>query len=381
MIKIVTVIGARPQIIKSAAISRQIRENFKAEIEEIIIHTGQHYDANMSDVFFNELGIPRENYNLRVGSASHGKQTADMLAGIEGLIQKEMPDYLLVYGDTNSTLAGALAAVKTGIPVIHVEAGLRSFNKSMPEEINRIVTDHSSTFLFSPTQTAVNNLRDEGLINSKAGNYSVDNPAVFNSGDIMLDNAQYYSKIASSKSTILNNLGINEKEFVLVTVHRESNTNDETRLRNIFNALIDLSEKHKMNIVMPLHPRTILALKKNSGLYNRLLHLPLFKIIEPVSFLDMIKLETNCSMIMTDSGGVQKEAYFYGKGCVIFRDETEWIEIVEAGAAICAGTDNARIVSAYEKLLPYKMRAQNELFGNGNAAAHICNTILKAHYR
>ncbi len=379
MIKIVTVIGARPQIIKAAAINRQIRENFKNDIEEIIIHTGQHYDANMSEVFFDELGIPKENYNLKAGSSNHGVQTANMLIGIEEILLEENPDYLLIYGDTNSTMAAAIAAVKLSIPVVHVEAGLRSFNKSMPEEINRIVTDHCSTFLFSPTETAINNLANEGLKNNSSGRFSIDNPAVFNSGDVMLDNALYFSKLASAKSTILNDLSLNDTKYVLATIHRESNTIDNTNIINIFEEIINLSRKYKQTFVIPLHPRTVLVLKKISELWYRVSHLPLIKIIEPVSFLDMIMLETNCTMIMTDSGGVQKEAYFYGKPCVILREETEWIEIVESGSAICTAADRMMIRDAFEKLLAHKTIVKQELFGNGNAAAIICNEILKAN--
>ncbi len=255
MLKILTIIGARPQIIKSAALSRAIRTDYADQIQEIILHTGQHYDENMSQVFFDEMGIPEADYNLSVGSGTHARQTAAMIEGIEGVIEKENPDWLVLYGDTNSTLAGSIAAVKMGVPVAHIEAGLRSFNKTMPEEINRITCDHCSTLLFSPTQTGINNLKKEGFSMGAAPPYSVNNPGTFHCGDVMYDNAIHFSDIAEEGSDILKRLNIEDERFILATIHRDNNTDIPDRLQSIFNAIITISREQK--VILPLHPRTL----------------------------------------------------------------------------------------------------------------------------
>ena len=266
MIKIVTVIGARPQIIKAAALSRAIKKHFYKDIKEVIVHTGQHYDANMSQVFIDELGIPEPNYNLNIGSASHGIQTAGMIEGIEKILLAENPDYLILYGDTNSTLAGAVAASKIHIPIVHIEAGLRSFNKSMPEEINRIMCDHASTLLFSPTKTGLKNLLHEGFSESKKKPFVADKPGIFHCGDIMFDNSLYFKKIAEKNSSVVEMYNLKDKQFVLGTIHRDNNTDQPERLNAIFRALNSISRENKMLIVLPLHPRTS---KKLEGVLDK----------------------------------------------------------------------------------------------------------------
>jgi UDP-GlcNAc3NAcA epimerase len=380
MIKIVTIIGARPQIIKAAAISRAIQTYFPDKINEIIVHTGQHYDDNMSNVFFDELDIPRPKYNLNVGSSSHGSQTAKMIEGIEEILLTIKPDYILLYGDTNSTLAGAIAASKIHIPVIHVEAGLRSYNKKMPEEINRILTDHCSTFLFPPTQTGLNNLIHEGFATNSSGPYNIDNPRIVNLGDVMLDNSLYFSDIAHKKSSILNTLNIQKDQFILCTIHRNDNTDDPARLEAIFQGLNQLSIENKITIVVPLHPRTKKNLEKlNTELTQKMADNQLLLMTEPVSFLDIIILEKFSKIVITDSGGVQKEAYFFGKPCLIVRNETEWIEIVEAGMAHLVEPHQI-LNKAKEVLENYPTNFDPFIFGDGQAAKRILEEILSAHY-
>ncbi|MEN9914759.1 MAG: hypothetical protein RL528_1520, partial [Bacteroidota bacterium] len=318
MKKIITVIGARPQIIKAAAISRAIKNNFSDKILEVIVHTGQHYDENMSQIFFEELEIPFPNYNLNVGSGSHGEQTAKMLEGLENIYVQEKPDAVIVYGDTNSTIAGALAAAKIHIPVIHIEAGLRSFNKAMPEEINRIACDHMSTLLFTPSETGHRNLLNEGIKNDQKEAATIDNPKIYLCGDIMYDNSLYFSAMSEQKSKILKELEITTDEFILCTIHRDTNTDDKTNLNAIFRALLRIQKTSNLKIVLPLHPRT--KEKLNSHLDENLLteinKNKNFKIIPPLGFLDIISLEKNARLIITDSGGLQKEAFFFQKPCV-----------------------------------------------------------------
>lgn len=378
MIKIITIIGARPQIIKAAAISRAIRNNFSNRISEIIVHTGQHYDINMSKVFFDELEIPKPDYNLNIGSASHGKQTALMIEGIEKILLNEKPHSIILYGDTNSTLAGAVAAAKIHIPVFHIEAGLRSFNKKMPEEINRIVCDHASTLLFSPTLTGFNNLIREGFDPDTKPPYTIDNPRIYHCGDVMLDNSIYFSEVAEKKSGILKQLNLSPGKFILTTIHRDNNTDNPERLNAIFSALKNIAESQNINIVLPIHPRTSKLLRNNlrTGLYQAIKNNPLIKIISPVSFLDMIVLEKNTEMIFTDSGGVQKEAYFFQKPCIIMRSETEWKEIVENKAAIIADADETRILNAYEHFKKSNKILFPPIFGNGKASEFICKEII-----
>jgi len=379
MIKILTIVGARPQFIKASAISRAIRDNFSNEITELIVHTGQHYDDNMSSVFFREMEIPEPAYNLEVGSGKHGKQTADMMAGIESILTKENPNAVLIYGDTNSTLAGALAASKIHIPVIHVEAGLRSFNKSMPEEINRIVTDHVSTLLFSPTEKGIENLLKEGISNNTEKPYHIDNPGVFHCGDIMYDNALYFSKVAEDKSNLLASLKLKNNSYVLVTLHRDINTDVPERLNSIFKAIERISEKGDTKFVIPLHPRT----RKKWGelpdetLKDIIENNNLITIIPAVSYLDFICLEKNAKLIMTDSGGVQKESYFFEKPCMIMRDETEWVELLELGTAQLCGADEEKIVQSYKELIGKKDLTFPEIYGDGHAAKFILKKILE----
>lgn len=376
--KILTVVGARPQIIKAAAVSRAITNHFGTKLQEVIVHTGQHYDAAMSQVFFNELGIPQPNHNLNTGSGMHGAQTALMMVGLEKLILEEKPNAVLVYGDTNSTLAGALAAAKLHVPVVHVEAGLRSFNKSMPEEINRITCDHASTLLFTPTQSGLQNLLNEGFKKNIRESYNIDNPGVFFCGDVMFDNSMHYSILAAKESTILNRLELSaETPFILATIHRDNNTDNPLRLNDIFNSLTAVSEKTGMKIILPLHPRTkkmmsqILSETQLSEIENG----NQIQLTEPASFLDMIQLESHAELIITDSGGVQKEAYFFKKPCVILRPQTEWVELVENGNAMLVDADSERLELAVELLLRKKDYTWPAFYGDANAAQFICTTI------
>ena len=370
MIKIVTIIGARPQIIKAAALSRAIKEKFSNEIEEIIVHTGQHYDENMSQVFFDELGIPAPNYNLGIGSGKHGAQTSKMIEGIEEILLKENPDYLVVYGDTNSTLAGAIAASKIHIPIVHIEAGLRSFNKAMPEEINRICCDHCSTMLFSPTATGYQNLINEGFDPRNKKPFTIDNPGIYHCGDVMYDNSMFFGSTDNRQQTTDN------RQYILCTIHRNNNTDEPERLNSIVRALLRLSKEEE--IIIPLHPRTkkLLDVNLSPDIYNELVNNERIHIIPPASFLEMIKLEKNANIVLTDSGGVQKEAYFFKKPCIIIRSETEWKEIVECGAAIIADANEDNIVNGYYHFKDNKISEYPELFGDGKAAEFICNELI-----
>jgi UDP-GlcNAc3NAcA epimerase len=378
-IKIVTIIGARPQIIKAAALSRAIRTKYPEQIEEIIVHTGQHYDENMSEVFFEELDIPKPDYNLSVGSASHGVQTARMIEGIEEILVKEKPDYIVLYGDTNSTLAGAVAASKLHVPVAHIEAGLRSFNKSMPEEINRILCDHCSTLLFSPTKTGFDNLVKEGFNPRAIAPFHADNPCIYHCGDVMFDNSLHFASIAEDNSPVLTKHKLIPNTFILSTIHRDNNTDQPERLNSIFRALLEISKLSGQQIVLPIHPRTIKMLphKLEKVLFERVISNSEILIIPPASFLDMIVLEKNASMVITDSGGVQKEAYFFEKPCIILRSETEWKEIVEVGAAIIANADEERIITAWKSFQHNDNLKFTPVFGNGKAAEFICEELLK----
>lgn len=379
MIKILTVIGARPQIIKAAALSRAITNSFSDKLKEIIVHTGQHYDNNMSEVFFDELNIPRPDYNLNVGSGSHGKQTASMIEGIEEILLKEKPACIVLYGDTNSTLAGAVAASKINIPVVHIEAGLRSFNKSMPEEVNRIMCDHVSTLLFSPTKTGYQNLMKEGFKENNPAPFSADNPKVFHCGDVMYDNSLYFSEVAEERTDILQKNELQKNEFILATIHRNNNTDDPDRINSLFSALHKIANENEVKVVLPLHPRTAKLLSKNltSELYSNIKLNKFIQIIEPVSFLEMIALEKNALLVMTDSGGVQKEAFFFKKPCIILRSETEWVELVECGSAKVVDADEKKIIAAFNDFKNAKDLKFANLFGDGKAAEFICNEIIK----
>jgi len=379
MKKIVTIIGARPQIIKSAAISRAVEKKFSDNLEEIVVHTGQHYDENMSKVFFDELGIPKPQYNLGVGSGSHGKQTAEMLVGIEVVLEKEKPDALVVYGDTNSTLAGATAAAKMDIPIVHIEAGLRSYNKSMPEEVNRVVCDHLSTLLFSPTKSGFLNLKKEGFSDTNQPPFTPDNAKIYHCGDIMYDNSLFFSELANNKNTVINEYGLDKTPFYLSTIHRGSNTDNPKHLNEIFKAFLEVMDEHEDKVlVLPLHPRTKNCMDQHlsKDILSKIESNERIKIIPPVSFLNIIALEKNCELVITDSGGLQKEAFFFKKPCVILRPETEWVEIVENGNAIITDYHKDQIIDAIKHFSLNTDLTYPDFYGDGKAAEFICSEIV-----
>jgi len=363
--KILTIVGARPQFIKAASVSRAIKkhnlESLDSQVTEVLVHTGQHYDYGMSRIFFEELEIPKPNYNLGVGSGTHSKMTGAILERIEEVLFDERPDAVLVYGDTNSTLAGALAAAKLHIPVAHVEAGLRSFNRQMPEEINRVLTDHLSSFLFCPTETAVENLKKEGIRED-----------VFKVGDVMFDSFLFNKQLAEKKSMILSDLGVKSKSFCLVTVHREENTTNWGRLTGIFEAFNELATPN-CPFVAPLHPRTKKALYELGG--DRFAG-PNVRFLDPISYLDMIMLETHAKMILTDSGGIQKEAYFAKTPCITLRDQTEWVELVERGTNLVVSTGKEGIIGAYGKMANCRIDFNLNLYGNGKASERFLDIII-----
>ncbi|MCF8475385.1 MAG: UDP-N-acetylglucosamine 2-epimerase (non-hydrolyzing) [Emcibacter sp.] len=353
--KILTVIGARPQFIKAATVSREIAKH--NELQEIIVHTGQHYDANMSDIFFQQMQIPTPNYTLGVSGLSHGAMTGQMLEKIEDILLKEKPDWVLVYGDTNSTLSGALAASKLHIPIAHVEAGLRSFNMKMPEEQNRILTDRLSSLLLCPTSTAIDNLHKEGYENLSA--------KIVNVGDVMQDAAIFYEDLASIplsiKSTDLN------KPFVLATVHRAENTDDAYRLISIVNALNEINKI--CPVIVPLHPRTQTKIEKLDVCLEA-------EVIDPVGYLQIIYLLKKCQIVLTDSGGLQKEAFFFSKPCVTMREETEWVELISGGYNLLTGSDKKRILSGFSQMRNKVISDNNKLYGGGNAARYIVSELI-----
>lgn len=360
MIRIITIVGARPQFVKAAMLSRAIsmRNKEGMSFEEKLIHTGQHYDENMSRVFFHEMGILKPTWQLHCGNHTHGAMTGQMLMDIEKILTDNQPDYVLVYGDTNSTLAGALAASKLHIPVVHVEAGLRSFNKAMPEEINRILTDHVSSILCCPTQTAVQNLHKENITKG-----------VYHVGDIMHDAALLFGKEAEQRSTILQTLGLSPKEFLLCTVHRAENTDSQERLCQIAQAWTEIAASER--IVIPLHPRTRIYLEK----YNLLATLqqqPNILLTDPLGFLDMVMLERNARIILTDSGGIQKEAYFHKTPCITLREETEWTETIESGWNQLAGFHAKDIIKC---LSTSNDRKEIQEYGDGNTAQKILDLL------
>jgi UDP-GlcNAc3NAcA epimerase len=378
-IKIINLVGARPQIIKASAISRAIKTTFPGKINEIIVHTGQHYDRELSQVFFEELEIHKPHYNLGVGSARHGKQTGLMITGIEDILLSEKPDCLIIYGDTNSTLAGALAASKQHFPVIHIEAGLRSFNKVMPEELNRIVSDHASTLLFAPTNAAFKNLMAEGFKPDNSPPYNIDNPKIYLTGDIMYDNTLFFASLAGKKKIkMLEKLEIEKDKFILVTIHRDTNTDDIGRLKAILTTLLSLAVEYKFTLVMPFHPRTAISLKNNLGdLYKELNDSNYIRIIPPVSYLEMTLLEKEALMIITDSGGVQKESHFFKKPCLVLRKETEWIELIKNGTAKLVDADPKRIRQEFLGFMDsHSVLEYPGFYGDGKAAEFILNEIL-----
>jgi UDP-GlcNAc3NAcA epimerase len=369
-VKIATIIGARPQFIKAApvsrAISKQNLESNGAQIEDIVIHTGQHYDHNMSQVFFEQLMIHPPKYNLEVGSGAHGEMTGIMLGRIEEVLLKEKPEFVLVYGDTNSTLAGALAAAKLFIPVAHVEAGLRSFNRRMPEEVNRVLTDHLSDLLFCPTETSVRNLTNEGIIEG-----------VFQTGDVMYDAFRFHKEQALKSSPILSQLNLRPKEYSLATVHRQESTDEHEALSNIFNALEKIAAKD-CPLIIPLHPRTKKVLEQSHSKQRKN---PWMYLISPVGYLDMIALESQAKVILTDSGGIQKEAYFAQIPCVTLRDETEWLETLEDGWNHLGGRDSSTILQAYQAALRSNRGDQSKPYGDGSASRLILQHMLVASDR
>ncbi len=355
--KIVTVVGARPQFIKAAAVSREIAKH--PEITECIIHTGQHYDDNMSAVFFREMQISAPDYHLTINALNHGAMTGRMLEKIEGILDKEKPDFVLVYGDTNSTLAGALAAKKLHLKILHVEAGLRSFNMRMPEEINRILTDRVSDILCCPTIKAVENLKKEGFENFPC--------RVILTGDVMLDAVLFYRKMAESKSRIIENLNLRGIHYALCTIHREENTDDLNRLSEIVGALNKIAQE--MKIVLPMHPRTMKRLKAGNIKMA-------FSPIEPIGYFDMLELLRHTKIVLTDSGGVQKEAFFFKKPCVTLRNETEWTELVEHGYNMIAGTKEEGIYACYTAMKELNIPFDIDLYGDGNASRDIVKAMI-----
>lgn len=357
MKKIVTILGARPQFVKAAVLSRIIAK-YNA-VEEVIIHTGQHYDANMSDIFFEEMEIPKPKYNLAINGMSHGAMTGQMLMEIEAVLMKENPDLVVVYGDTNSTLAGALASKKMNIKVVHVEAGLRSFNMKMPEEINRILTDRISDLLLCPTDTAIENLQMEGFANLPS--------KMVKCGDIMKDAVEFYGKISDGRSSIISRLKLIPNEFVLATIHRQENTDNLEKLNEIFEGL-QLINKEKQ-VVLPLHPRTKAIFEQHHLNYG-------IKIIDPVGYFDMLELLKKCNLVVTDSGGLQKEAFFNKKHCIIAREETEWIELVANGFAKIVGSDKEKMLQSFNNFQDSTANFEMDLFGE-NVGEKVYGEILK----
>ena len=364
MLRILTVLGARPQFIKAAAVSRALGR--RPDVVEVLVHTGQHFDANMSAVFFDELGIRAPDHNLGIAGGTHGEQTGRMLAAVEQVLLAERPDWVLVYGDTNSTLAGALAASKLRLRLAHVEAGLRSFNRAMPEEVNRVLTDHVSDLLFAPTDAAVRNLAAEGISGDR----------VRQTGDVMYDTALHFAALSEAGSRILEELALASGEYALATVHRQENTDDPGRLRCIVDALVEVARD--LPVVLPLHPRTRAALDA-AGLLDRAERA--LQVAPPLGYLDMVRLERHACVIATDSGGVQKEAFFHGVPCVTLRDETEWVELVDAGwNRLAAPTDAASVVATVRTAIAERRhtRVRPTVYGTGTAAeavaAGLCET-------
>lgn len=354
--KILTVVGARPQFVKAAVLSRKIQQT--EGMEEILVHTGQHFDDNMSEIFFKEMSIPKPNYSLKTGGKSHGVMTGQMMMELEPIVVKEKPDILLVYGDTNSTLAGALVAAKLHIPIAHVEAGLRSFNMNMPEEINRILTDRISQWLFCPTGVAKKNLLGEGLAPEK----------IHVVGDIMYDAALYYKKSLQPTASVRDYVD-SVKKFSLCTIHRAENTDDPKRLGEIFSALSLIAKENPL--FLPLHPRTrnkVAELKLSTENIN---------VVSPVGYGDILYLLNNCKLVLTDSGGMQKEAYFFNKPCITLRDETEWVETVESGVNVLVGGKKEKILSAFEKMNLEKIEFPETIYGDGHTAEKIIGELLR----
>lgn len=373
MKKIITVVGARPQIIKAAAFSRAVKNLGEGKLQEVLVHSGQHYDEGMSQVFFDEMGIPAPAHNLAVGSGTHAVQTARIMEGLERVFLEEKPHAVLVYGDTNTTLAAALVASKMFIPVVHVEAGLRSFNKRMPEEINRIATDHVSTLLFAPTQTAIANLQREGFSSEVSDSPTIDKPLVLRSGDVMYDNALHFSNRPEGDA-YLKGLGLEKAGFAVATIHRDNNTDFPERLHGILDALKQWSAVHAMPVLLPTHPRLLKFLSEQQQSELKAAGL---RLVPPASYVQMIALLGASRIVFTDSGGLQKEAYFVQRPCVILRPETEWVELTTGGHAIVADADTQRILTAAHELMNRTFSEWPQLYGDGRAAEQICQSILQ----
>lgn len=356
--KILTVLGARPQFIKAGAVSRVFQK--QAGLEEVLVHTGQHYDKNMSDIFFEELEIQKPAYNLNINRLNHGAMTGKMLAGIEEICLEEKPDFLMIYGDTNSTLAGALAAKKLHIKVAHVEAGLRSFNMQMPEEVNRILTDRISNLLFTPSDAATQHLINEGY-------EQFDYAQIHQVGDVMKDAAWFYREKSKKTATVLSELNL-KGPYAVATFHRAENTDVRDNLKSIAEALNTINET--IEVVVPLHPRTKARLEKEAIKTN-------FRIIDPIGYLDMVQLVSNSNLVLTDSGGLQKEAYFFGKFCITMREQTEWVELVDHGVNILTGSDKAKILKAFEHFSNLPFDSVKSFYGNGDASDQICKIFCK----
>jgi UDP-GlcNAc3NAcA epimerase len=366
--KIATIIGARPQFIKAAMVSRVLRA--RQGIREILIHTGQHYDNNMSDVFFDELEMPVPDYNLGISADAQGAQTGRMLEAIEAVLMTEKPDLALVYGDTNSTLAGALAAVKLHIPVAHVEAGLRSLNRKMPEEHNRVLTDHCSDILFCPTEAAVENLKREGITDA-ANNTPHSLPLVVNVGDVMYGAALFFGDKAKRESNILKDMNLESKTYILATVHRAENTDNPTRLMEIFEGLDEVARD--IPVILPLHPRTRKKLGDIKFSASNL------RLISPLGYLDMVMLEKNAHLIVTDSGGMQKEAFFHKVPCVTLRDETEWVELVDTGVNVLVGADKGKIMQSIDRMIEKEIDGSLAVYGRGDAGEKVVEILTSRH--
>jgi UDP-GlcNAc3NAcA epimerase len=376
MLRIYTVVGARPQFIKAAAVSRCIASNFSDRVEETLIHTGQHFDHKMSKVFFDEMEIPAPAYELGIGGLTHAEMTGRMMLELEKVFQADRPDCVLVYGDTNSTLAAALTAAKMGIPVAHVEAGLRSYKKSMPEELNRKLTDGVATFLFCPTDKAVENLNMEGVDGIFKNRPTADKPLMLNVGDVMYDNILHYHDKYSSNAAL--EFGLDTNNYIYCTIHRDFNTDAPNRLAGILEAVFLLADVYKYKILLPLHPRTASRLKNPDmqNLFERLSNHSHIILTEPFSYFQNLTYLHNARAVITDSGGLQKEAYFLHKPCIILRDETEWQEIVDAGYAVCAGADKEDIINATMKLLGFPLPEYQELYGDGEASQNIVQSLI-----
>lgn len=380
MIKLLTVVGARPQFIKAAAISRSILSHFWEKIEEVTLHTGQHYDPNMSEVFFEELSIPREKYNLKIGSYNHAHQTAKIMMGIDEVVEIEKPDALLLYGDTNSTLAASLVAIKRHIPIIHIEAGVRSYNKEFPEEVNRLICDHVSSVLFVPSDSGMESLKKEGFTfdkNFKTKEEILNAPRVFRCGDIMYDNTLFFKdKSDLYFSKLIKHFQIPASNYFLVTAHRPSNVDQPESLENILNFFHFVIDKQHKSIIFPMHPRTKSIIDSNEKL-SILLNKPGIFVIPPVSFIEMIALEKNADIVVTDSGGVQKEAYFMEKPCLIMLEETPWVELIASNNARLVGNDYNLLCEGALHYLNQKPTEFEKLYGDGKSANFICEKIIE----